>query len=79
MKAKLGKRPCLFQLKIAKALAEDKKDVENEDKLIIVVTPLNLLGKQNVNLLTKANISGVAIEAENSSDETFKDVAAGKY
>lgn len=42
------------------------------DKMVVVVTPLNLLGKQNVDLLAKAGISGVAIDAENASDKTFK-------
>lgn len=42
------------------------------DKMVIVVTPLNLLGKQNVDLLAKAGISGVAIDAKNANDETFQ-------
>ena len=76
------KRACLFQIKIAQALQEWKKDVvaiaatgsgktlsfwipllmaleDGEDKMIIVVTPLNILGKQNVNLLAAAGILGI--------------------
>ncbi|KAI0727731.1 hypothetical protein C8Q72DRAFT_744305, partial [Fomitopsis betulina] len=40
---------------------------DGQDKLIIVVTPLNILGKRNVDLLARANINGVAIDAKNVS------------
>jgi len=42
------------------------------DKMTIVVTPLNLLGKQNVQVLEKAGLSAVAISCENANPETFK-------
>jgi len=42
------------------------------DKMTIVVTPLNLLGKQNVQVLEKAGLSAVAISRENANPETFK-------
>lgn len=45
---------------------------EGLDKMIIVVTPLNLLGKQNVDLLATAGISSVAIDAKNTNKETFR-------
>jgi len=34
---------------------------EGKDKMSIVVTPLNLLGKQNQEALDKAGIKGIAI------------------
>lgn len=91
---KFKKRACLFQIKIAQALRERKKDVvaiaatgsgktlsfwipllmaleDGEDKMIIVMTPLNILGKQNVDLLAKAGMSGIAIDGKNATDEAF--------
>ncbi|TFY58991.1 hypothetical protein EVJ58_g6058, partial [Rhodofomes roseus] len=52
---------------------------DGEDKCMIVVTPLNLLGKQNIDLLEKAGISGVAVDRSNATNETFQDIAAGKH
>ncbi|KIL57931.1 hypothetical protein M378DRAFT_52695, partial [Amanita muscaria Koide BX008] len=45
---------------------------ENRDKVSIVVTPLNLLGRQNVEVLEKVGISVVAIDAESAGEEVFK-------
>lgn len=45
---------------------------EGLDKLIIVVTPLNLLGKQNVDALKAANLTAISITAENNNEQTFK-------
>ena len=45
---------------------------EGHDKMTIVVTPLNLLGKQNVADLQQAGITAVAISAENASPEVFE-------
>lgn len=45
---------------------------EGKDVTTIVVTPLNLLGKQNVADLEGAGISAVAISAENANTEIFK-------
>ena len=42
------------------------------DKMTIVVTPLNLLGKQNVNSLANAGISAIAVDKTNASLKTFK-------
>jgi len=42
------------------------------DKMTIVVTPLNLLGKQNVEMLKNAGLSAVAISSNNANPETFK-------
>ncbi|EPQ58923.1 P-loop containing nucleoside triphosphate hydrolase protein, partial [Gloeophyllum trabeum ATCC 11539] len=90
VQAKLGKRPCLWQMKVALALYEGKKDVvavaptgagktlsfwipllmvleDGQDKTGVIITPLNLLGKQSAEseLLARAGISG--------------DVEAGKH
>jgi len=45
---------------------------EGEDKMIFVVTPLNLLGKQNVKALDKARLSAIAVSSENANTATFK-------
>ena len=37
----------------------------------IVVTPLNLLGKQNVNTLTKVEINMVSVTADSATEATF--------
>ena len=44
---------------------------DGEEKMIFIVTPLNILGKQNVTLLAAAGISGIAIDGRNATDETF--------
>ncbi|EMD32167.1 hypothetical protein CERSUDRAFT_21294, partial [Gelatoporia subvermispora B] len=52
---------------------------DKQDKMVMVVTPLNILGKQNVELLRAAGLNAVAIDANNATNETFKDVESGKY
>jgi len=42
------------------------------DMMTIVVTPLNLLGKQNVDLLQKMNIPAIVVDKTNASEKTFK-------
>jgi len=42
------------------------------DPMVIVVTPLNLLGKQNVDSLAKMNLPAVAVDGQNASIETFR-------
>ena len=42
------------------------------DKMSIVVTPLNLLGKQNVMDLEKASLAAIAVSCENVNANTFK-------
>jgi superfamily II DNA helicase RecQ len=42
------------------------------DKMTIVVTPLNLLGKQNVKDLEKAGLSAIAVSSKNASPDTFE-------
>jgi superfamily II DNA helicase RecQ len=43
-----------------------------KDGIQIVVTPLNILGKQNVNNLAKLGIQGITVTAENATTQTFK-------
>jgi len=45
---------------------------EGKDKMSIVVTPLNLLGKQNQEALDKTGIKGIAISCHNASPQTFR-------
>jgi superfamily II DNA helicase RecQ len=45
---------------------------EGEDKMIIVVTPLNLLGKRNVDALNKAGLSAIAVSSKNVNLASFK-------
>jgi ATP-dependent helicase YprA (DUF1998 family) len=45
---------------------------EGEDKMSIVVTPLNLLGKQNKEALDTAGINGIAVSRRNATPQTFK-------
>jgi hypothetical protein len=45
---------------------------DGRDRMTIVVTPLNLLGKQNEVLLEKAGISALAVSMKNANTETWK-------
>ncbi len=89
-----GKRPCWFQVKVARAVYEGKDIVacaptgagktlsfwipllmvlkDGLDPMVVVVTPLNLLGKQNVESLEKMNLAAVAVDSQNASPETFR-------
>ncbi|KII86188.1 hypothetical protein PLICRDRAFT_114870, partial [Plicaturopsis crispa FD-325 SS-3] len=52
---------------------------DGQDKMIIVVTPLNILGEQNVKDLEAAGLNAIAVNSENANAETFKDIESGKY
>ncbi|KAF4569523.1 hypothetical protein EYR36_009316 [Pleurotus pulmonarius] len=52
---------------------------EGLDKIIFIVTPLNLLGKQNSEQLNSAGLTAVAVSAENSGPEIIKAIASGAY
>ncbi|KAF8983860.1 P-loop containing nucleoside triphosphate hydrolase protein [Cyathus striatus] len=52
---------------------------EGLDKMTVIVTPLNLLGKQNVEMLEKAGIRAISVTQQNASTATFKDIENGKY
>lgn len=43
-----------------------------EKGIQIVVTALNLLGKQNIDTLTKAGIKGISINAETATAHNFR-------
>ena len=45
---------------------------DGRDVMTIVITPLNLLGKQNKVLLEKAGISAIAVSMKNANTETWK-------
>jgi len=45
---------------------------EGEDKMIFVVTPLNLLGKQNVDSLGQAGLRAIAVSSENANATVYK-------
>jgi ATP-dependent DNA helicase RecQ len=45
---------------------------EGRDVMTIVVTPLNLLRKQNEEVLTKAKLPAIAVSKQNSNTETWK-------
>ncbi|KAF9498371.1 P-loop containing nucleoside triphosphate hydrolase protein [Pleurotus eryngii] len=52
---------------------------EGLKRITIVVTPLNLLGKQNAEELGKAGIRAVAISRETASPKLWKEVEQGHY
>ena len=45
---------------------------EGQDKMSIVVTPLNLLGQQNKTSLDKAGLSAIAVNKDNANSQTWK-------
>ena len=45
---------------------------DGKDKMSFVVTPLNLLGKQNVKALEEASLPTVAVSKETANQKTFK-------
>jgi superfamily II DNA helicase RecQ len=44
----------------------------NKDGIQVVITPLNILGKQNVESLKAMGIQGITVTAENAHKQTFK-------
>lgn len=88
---KLGKRPCLLQMKVCRAFLEGDKHIVcsaatgfgktltffmpllfSTDGIIVIVTALNILGKQNIEQLAAVGISGIAISSENATEKSFK-------
>jgi len=45
---------------------------DGKDKMSFMVTPLNLLGKQNVKALEEASLPAVAVSKETANQKTFK-------
>jgi superfamily II DNA helicase RecQ len=92
---KFGKRPCWYQVEVARAIYHGK-DVLGcvptgagktlsfwiallmaiadgvKKPLLFVISPLNVLAKQNVAVLQEAGISAIAVSAENAMARTFK-------
>ena len=44
----------------------------NKEGIQVVITPLNVLGKQSVESLAKMGIKGITVTAENATQETFE-------
>ncbi|KAF8192846.1 P-loop containing nucleoside triphosphate hydrolase protein [Mycena galopus ATCC 62051] len=93
-----GYRPCLWQIKIVRAILKRDRDVASiaatgsgktltfwmpllfvPEGIQIVVTPLNILGKQNVDSLAKAGISAITITGETATPENFQAIAEGRH
>ncbi|KIL57950.1 hypothetical protein M378DRAFT_188349 [Amanita muscaria Koide BX008] len=49
------------------------------DGIQIVVTPLNILGQQNIDTLSKAGVHGIFISAKTATKRNFEDIADFKY
>ncbi|KAF7981237.1 hypothetical protein HWV62_34599 [Athelia sp. TMB] len=47
--------------------------------MVIIASPLSLLSKQNVEMLLAANISAIALTAENNNEQTFQEIARLQY
>jgi superfamily II DNA helicase RecQ len=87
---RFGKRPCLWQMKVAKAFIQRDRDIVCiagtslgktmtfwmplllKPGIQIVVTPLNQLGKQNVDSLAKAGMRSISISAETATLCNFR-------
>ncbi|KAM6491382.1 P-loop containing nucleoside triphosphate hydrolase protein [Amanita muscaria] len=47
--------------------------------VLLVITPLNILGKQNIETLEKAGIGGIFISAKTAMEDNFRAIAAHRY
>ncbi|KAM6504358.1 P-loop containing nucleoside triphosphate hydrolase protein [Amanita muscaria] len=47
--------------------------------VLLVITPLNILGKQNIETLEKAGIGGIFISAKTATNENFRAIATLRY
>jgi superfamily II DNA/RNA helicase len=45
---------------------------DGEDKMELIVTPLNILGKQTIRDLASAGINAIAVSKENATKQTFE-------
>lgn len=45
---------------------------DGDDKMVVVVTPLNLLGKQNEKQLTEAGLTSIAVTKDNNKPQTYR-------
>ncbi|KAH8087851.1 hypothetical protein BXZ70DRAFT_906862 [Cristinia sonorae] len=96
-KQHLGYRPCLWQLKVARATLEGKDVVcvastgsgktlpfwmpllFRIEGIVVVITPLNLLGTQNKSQLEALGISAIALSSATATAQNFQDIAEGKH
>ncbi|EGO30026.1 hypothetical protein SERLADRAFT_433958 [Serpula lacrymans var. lacrymans S7.9] len=49
------------------------------NRVMILITPLNILGDKNVDELKDINIPAICLKAKSATDKAFKDIAAAKY
>jgi superfamily II DNA helicase RecQ len=49
---------------------------DGEDKMEVIVTPLNLLGKQTIRDLATADVNAIAVSKENANEQTFQCLTA---
>ena len=45
---------------------------DGKDKMEVIVTPLNLLGKQTIRDLATADVKAIAVSKENANEQTFQ-------
>ncbi|KAF8220838.1 hypothetical protein L208DRAFT_1331479, partial [Tricholoma matsutake] len=45
---------------------------DGEDKMEVIVTPLNILGKQTIQDLGAADVNAIAVSKENANKQTFQ-------
>ncbi|KAH7917314.1 P-loop containing nucleoside triphosphate hydrolase protein [Leucogyrophana mollusca] len=93
-----GRRPCLWQAKVAEAFLKRDQDILciagtgkgktltfwmpllfDKTSIQIVITPLNLLGKQNVESLEKAGIHAISIHAGTATAQNFQAIENLEY
>ncbi|KAF7971229.1 hypothetical protein HWV62_21644 [Athelia sp. TMB] len=60
-------------------LAIAMEEEPEEDHMIIIVSPLNLLSKQNVDILQVAGIRAISLTGENNNEMTFEEIELCKY
>ncbi|KAI5993424.1 P-loop containing nucleoside triphosphate hydrolase protein [Pisolithus albus] len=96
--ALFGKRPCLWQVRVAQAFLQGDKDIVciagtsmgktltfwmpllfHPKAIQIIVTPLNQLGKQQVENLESIGLRAIAINADTTNDKNFEDIEALTY
>ncbi|KAF8235585.1 hypothetical protein L208DRAFT_1206909, partial [Tricholoma matsutake] len=52
---------------------------DGEDKMEVIVTPLNILGKQTIQDLAAADVNAIAVSKENANECTFQEIENGMY
>ncbi|KAJ6526852.1 P-loop containing nucleoside triphosphate hydrolase protein [Mycena vulgaris] len=69
-----GYQPCLWQIHVVEAILKRDGDV-------LGISPLKILGEQNVKQLASMGLKGINITAETANADTFRarDIEEGKY